>query len=217
MDDAERALHLAVAKLDRQLELGLEQDTLVVYTADHGLCAGHHGFWGMSDHGRPLMMYDTNLRVPLIFRHPEQIAAGTVCDVTTCNYDLFPSLLELLGLSFQHGRTPALPGRSYSRALVGQSLSWGEEITFHEYENARTVRTPLWKATRRFPDGPDDLYDLRNDPEERENLIDVPQYKGMVHDLSGRIDTFFNRYSVRKYDLWRGGSTKAGRAIPELS
>jgi arylsulfatase A-like enzyme len=201
--------------LDALAELSLVKDTLVIFTADHGLCAGHHGFWGMSDHGRPLMMFDTNLRVPLILRHPERIAAGAVCELLTCNYDLYPSLLEYLDLPGRVGEGPSLPGRSYSPALVGSALDWGEEITFHEYENARTVRTPQWKFTRRFPDGPDDLYNLQDDPEERHNLTDILQYKGVARDLSGRLDAFFDCHSVPKHDLWRGGNTKAGRSIPE--
>jgi len=197
-------------------ELTLERNTLVIYTADHGLCGGHHGFWGMSDHGRPLMMFDENLHIPLILRHPEKISAGGVCDVTTCNYDLFPSLLEYLDLADRVARNPALPGRSYAPAFVGDKLDWGEEITFHEYENTRTVRTPKWKFTRRFPDGPDDLYDLQNDPGERRNLIDQPQRAAVQRALKTRLVAFFKEYTNPKYDLWSGGRSKAGRAIPEL-
>jgi len=202
--------------LDSLAELGVASDTLIVYTADHGLCAGHHGFWGMSDHGRPLTMYDENLRVPLIFRHPGRIAPGTACQALTCNYDLFPSLQEHLGLPSQLGEDPPLPGRSFSPALAGEKPEWGEEITFHEYENARTVRTSEWKLTLRFPDGPCDLHHLKSDPGERHNLIDVPQYQGAARDLTARLDAFFCRYADPRYNLWRGGHSKAGRSIPEL-
>ena len=202
--------------LDTLADLNLERDTLVIYTADHGLCGGHHGFWGMSDHGRPLTMFEENLRIPLILRHPEGIAAEGTCDVTTCNYDLFPSLIDYLGLPHQVGKGPAQPGRSFAPALVGEELDWGEEITFHEYENTRTVRTPKWKLTRRFSDGPHDLYDLLNDPGERQNAIDEPQYAAIRQGLAARLDDFFRRYVDPRYDLWRGGTSKAGRRIPDV-
>jgi len=110
----------------------------------------------------------------------------------------------------------ALPGRSYAPALVGEELDWGEEVTFHEYENARTIRTSKWKFTKRFPDGPDDLYDLEDDPGERENVIVDPQHEAVAEQLSRKLKAFFERYSSPQHDLWRGGTTKAGKVIPEL-
>jgi arylsulfatase A-like enzyme len=200
--------------LDALGGLGLEKNTLVIYTADHGLCAGHHGFWGMSDHGRPLTMFEENLRVPLLMRHPDRIPAETVCGLTTCNYDLFPSLREYLGLPAPSGEGPVLPGRSYASALAGGDPDWGDDVTYHEYENTRTVRTPAWKFTRRFPDGPNDLYDLKNDPGERENLIDNQGYQTVVQELDAALQAFFSRHSDPQHDLWRGGTSKAGRIIP---
>jgi arylsulfatase A-like enzyme len=201
--------------LDSLSELELERNTLVVYTADHGLCAGHNGYWGMSDHGRPLMMYDTNLRVPLILRHPQRIPAGGGCDAAVCNYDFFPSILEYLDLTDKHEKKLAMPGKSYAAALAGDTLSWEQQATFHEYENTRTIRTPEWKLTRRFPGGPHDLYDLRNDPWECRNLIDQPQHSDVQLSLKSRLETFFGQHADPKYDLWTGGRSKAGRAIPE--
>jgi len=202
--------------LDALAGLDLAGETLVIYTADHGLCAGHHGYWGMSDHGRPLTMFEENLRIPLILRHPGRIPAGGTCDVTVCNYDLFPSLLEYLDLPDHPGQGPPMPGRSFAAALVGEGLNWGEEITFHEYENTRTARTPEWKFTKRFPDGPDDLYDLLNDPGERENLVDEPRHAAVRQSLAGRLHDFFEKYVDPEYDLWRGGISKAGRSIPNI-
>jgi arylsulfatase A-like enzyme len=198
-------------------ELGVSDDTLVVFTADHGLCAGHHGFWGMADHGRPLTMYDENLRVPLVLRHPDRIPAGTVCETTVCNYDFLPSVLEYLELANHPLAEPTRPGRSYAPALAGEPLEWDDETTFHEYENARTIRTRRWKYTHRFPDGPDDLYDLQEDPSERENLAGDPEHAESQRELRGRLDAFFARYADPQYDLWRGGTSKAGRAIPGLA
>lgn len=71
------------------------------------------------------------------------------------------------------------------------------------------IRTAEWKYTRRFPDGPDELYDLTNDPGERSNLIDRPGYASTVQALRARLDEFFNRYADPKYDRWKGGTSKS--------
>jgi len=200
--------------VDALAELNVQDDTIVVFTADHGLCAGHNGFWGMSDHGRPLSMFDQNLRVPLIWRHPRRIAAGEACDALTCNYDFFPTVVEYLGLADRVAAAgPQGPGLSYVPALRGEPLDRADQATFHEYENTRTVRTPRLKYTRRFPDGPDELYDLHDDADERTNLVDDPRHARARQDLGDRLDAFFGRYSDPKYDLWRGGTSKAGRCI----
>jgi len=194
-------------------ELGLDDNTLVIYTADHGLCAGHHGMWGMGDHSRPLHLFQENLRIPLIFSHPGRIPPGRIFQNMTCNYDLFPSLLSYLGIECRMSRTLELPGRSYAPALVGADFEWDEEIVFHEYENTRAVQTPEWKLVRRHPDGPDELYNLRNDPGESQNKIDCRECLEVKDDLNDRLRTFFDRYTDPQYDLWQGGRSKAGREI----
>ncbi|MCJ7548214.1 MAG: hypothetical protein MUQ30_00845, partial [Anaerolineae bacterium] len=109
---------------------------------------------------------------------------------------------------------PELPGRSCAPVLVGDELDWDEEITFHEYENTRTVRTAGWKYTRRFPGGPGDFYDMQNDPAERKNMIDLPETAAVRRRLGSRLGTFFKRYSEPSYDLWQGETSKAHRCIP---
>lgn len=194
--------------------IGRNKDTLVIFTADHGFCGGHHGYWGMADHGRPLAMFDENLRVPLIWRHPERIRAGATSDAITCNYDFFPTLLEYLSLSESAPAGRALPGRSLAGALAGGKPDWDDRTTFHEYENTRTARTARWKLTRRFPNGPDELYDLADDPGECQNLIGKAEYDAVRRDLDAQLAAFFARYADARYDLWRGGTSKAGRAVP---
>ncbi|MHC4603924.1 MAG: sulfatase family protein [Planctomycetota bacterium] len=187
--------------------LGLKQSTLVIFTADQGLCGGHHGMWGMGDHSRPLHTYDETCHVPLIFRHPAAIPAGKKLDIMVSNYDLIPTVLSHLGFKDRIPKKPELPGRDYSEALQGRQVKW-DNVIFYEFENSRMIRTPDWKYTRRFPSGPDELYDLRNDSGERENLIGQPKYVGIKKQLAKQLDAFFNRYADPKYDLWQGGGSK---------
>ena len=206
------------AILEALADLKLEQDTLVIFTADHGLCGGHHGMWGMGDHWRPLHMSQENLCVPLIFRHPGRIAAGRLLDTMTCNYDLLLSLLSYLDLSEPLSRVTGLPGRSYAPALVGIELEWREEITFHEYENTRAVQPPRWKLVLRHPDRPDELYNLADDPGEGQNLIGRSEHATTQANLADRLHGFFSRHTDPQYDLWQGGRSKAGRSLkPDAS
>ncbi len=205
----------AVARVLEALEqLGAANNTLVVFTADHGLNGGHHGMWGMGDHSRPLHMFDPHLNVPLLFRHPGRIPPGLVCELPTCNYDLLPTLLDYLGVPEPGSSQSLRPGRSYAPALAGGgTLDWGDRPLFHEYENTRTVRTREWKLTRRHPSGPDELYNLAEDPGERINRIADPATTAVRERLDLLLEEFFKRYAVSEYDLWKNGRSKAGRML----
>lgn len=188
--------------------LDLDRDTMVIFTADQGLCGGHHGMWGMADHSRPLHTFDETCHVPMICRHPGVIPPGRRSDVMISNYDLLPSVLGYLGLSEKLPQKPPLPGRDYSPVLLGKPVDDWDDVIFYEFENTRMVRTPHWKYTRRFPDGPDELYDLRGDPGEETNLAGRPDHAEIQQRLAARLDRFFSRYAQPQYDLFRGGRSK---------
>jgi len=187
---------------------GLDENTLVIYAADQGLCGGHHGMWGMGDHSRPLHTFDCGLHIPMIWRMPNRIPAGATCDLLVSNYDFMPTLLAWLGLGDRRPKSPESPGRDYSPALAGRTIPW-EPVVFYEFENCRMIRTDRWKLTRRYPGGPDELYDLGQDPGENNNLIDQPGQAGVRQRLHRQLEAFFRRYADPKYDLWNGGISKA--------
>lgn len=185
----------------------LDENTLVVFAGDQGLAGGHSGFWGMGDHTRPLTAYDWTMHVPLIWRHPKSISANQRSDVLVSNYDLYPTLLDYLGLRKEIPAKPLRPGRSYSPILRGKSMDW-KNVVFYEFENVRAIRTKDWKLITRFPKGPNELYDLKNDPGERINLIHEKKHETKQNELNLRLEKFYQRYSDPKYDLSRGGSSK---------
>jgi arylsulfatase A-like enzyme len=191
-------------------KLGLDENTVVVFTGDQGLAGGHGGFWGMGDHTRPLTAYDWTMHVPLIWRHPGSIPAGRRTDLLVSNYDFLPSVLDYLGLKDKRPDRPPPPGRSYAATLRGKAVEW-ENVVFYEFENVRAVRTDGWKLIVRFPDGPDELYDLKADPGERTNLVARGGHAATRKELRERLDGYFARYADPKYDLWRGGTSKASR------
>ena len=194
--------------------LGLDTNTLVVFAADQGLNAGHGGYWGMGDHSRPLNTHEATVRIPLIFRQPGQIAAGKTSDLMVANHDFLPTVLDYFGLKDKTPTSPPLPGKSFAPALRGEDIPW-ENVICHEFENTRMIRTPDWKLTVRHPYGPDELYDMKHDPDERENLIHASEHAALKRQLRTQLNQFFVKYADPKYDRWKGGATKGVELLKE--
>ncbi len=132
---------------------GLDEKTLVVFTADQGLCGGHHGMWGMGDHSRPQHTYDETCHVPLIYRHPGRIPAGRSCDLMVSNYDFYPTVLNYVGLPDRTAAAPKSPGRDYSPLLRGHQPDW-ENVIYYEFEESRMIRTPSGSTPGDFRPAP---------------------------------------------------------------
>lgn len=192
--------------MDTLKQLGLDDNTIVVFSGDQGLNAGHGGFWGMGDHSRPLNTHDATVRIPLIFRHPKEIPSRT-SDLMVHNHDFLPTMLEYLGLKDKTPTSPPLPGKSFAATLRGKAQEW-ENVIYHEFENTRMIRTADWKLTLRHPHGPDELYDMKNDPDEKENLYHDTDHSKMRSSLQKQLEQFFKKYADPKYDRWNGGMTK---------
>jgi arylsulfatase A-like enzyme len=187
---------------------GLDDNTLVVFTGDQGLAGGHSGFWGMGDHTRPLTAYDWTMHVPLVFRQPGRVAANNRNDMLVSNYDFLPTILDYLDLKSEAPTKPASPGHSYAAALSGPSPKWDDTV-FFEFETVRAIRTKDRKYIERFPDGPNELYDLKTDPGERNNLIDDSAHAAEKASLQQRLHAFFDRHADPQYDLTHGGRSKS--------
>lgn len=196
------------AVLDELHRLGLDEHTLVVYSADQGWMGGTNGLWGMGDHTRPLTAFDGMMQVPLIFRHLGRIKAGTTSDLLVSNYDFLPTVLHYLGLGDKlAGARPQSPGRDYSSVLHGETTSW-DNVVYYEMEYVRAIRTDKWKYVHR-PEGPCELYDLANDPYEKINLYGQTNQAAVQQELKLRLESFFDKTAEPKYDLYRGGGSKA--------
>lgn len=190
--------------------LGLDDNTLVVYAADQGWMGGQNGMWGMGDHFRPTAAHELMMQIPLIFRHPGQIPAGQTSDLLVSNYDFLPSVLSYLNLGDKLPTQPRSPGRSFAPVLRGQPVEW-DNVVFYEMETTRAIRDDAWKYVARHPGGPFELYDMLKDPRERNNLFGQPGMEAKRDELASRLDDFFTRYADPKYDIWKGGRSKAKR------
>ncbi len=195
------------AVLDALDAQGLAQNTLVIFTADQGAAYGQHGLWGNSSQAAPTVAFDQNMRIPFIVRHPQSVPSGASADVMVNQFDVFPTLLDYIGL--QDTVVPASPGRSFARTLLGERQpGWSNEVYF-EYILTRALRTPEWKYIQRFLTGPNELYDLQNDPGETQNLVENEQYRDVIETLAQKLSGFFATYADPEFDVWQGGTAKA--------
>jgi len=186
--------------LDKLDELGLRDNTLVIFTADQGYNCGHHGVWGKGNATIPFNMWEESIGVPLIWNHPGRIAAGGSSEAMVSTYDFFPSLLDYLGLE-----TPPDPervGRSYAGFLRGRSPEWRRELYF-EMCYVRAIRTENLKYIERAEGWPNELFDLEVDPGEVINRIGAPDYRQQARELRSRLHGFFDGAGAPPLADWR--------------
>lgn len=183
--------------VDRLESLGLRDDTLVVYTSDHGLACGHHGVWGKGNCTTPKNMLETSIRVPMIANHPGLIPSGRSSDAIVDHCDTFLTLLDWAGVTLPDDeRLANLPGQSYAPLLRGEPLDW-EHLYFGEYGATRCIRSPEYKYVHRYGmEDHSELYDLVQDPDERRNLVSHAAFAAVRAQLLERLESFFSHYEV---------------------
>ena len=121
-----------VGRLLDELEAqGLREDTLVVYTADHGLNCSQHGLWGKGNATRPPNMLEESIRVPLLLNWPGHVSAGHTSEHFVDHCDLYATLIDLAGLD---ATATAGPGRSFAPLLTdAQALPDWRQAQAGEY------------------------------------------------------------------------------------
>lgn len=204
VDDGVGAIFQALA------ELGIDDNTLVIFAGDQGWMGGQNGFFGMGDHTKPMAAHDMMMQVPLLFWHPSGIKPGK-SEAMVSNYDFLGSVLDYIGLENRIPKKPRSPGRNFAPILRGEELAWETDM-YYEMESCRSVRTEKWKyVERRSPDGPGELYDMEIDPMERFNLFGQEEYAEVQSELASRLYSFYDEYADPEYDIWKGGRSKARR------
>ncbi|MCC5831280.1 MAG: sulfatase-like hydrolase/transferase [Phycisphaeraceae bacterium] len=202
-----------IARLMDVLEnLGELENTIVIYTSDHGHMNGHHGLHTKSNATVPANFIDESIQVPLIWSFPDDRAAARqgeaerdrVLHDRVDHCDLFATILDAAGLDARSlADSVRSPGQSYLAQLRGagsdrQVSNGRRQEQFCEYGNARMVRTDRHKLIVRHPGPnghwPDEFYELENDPRERTNAIKAPQHADTIAALRAKLDDFFARY-----------------------
>lgn len=185
-----RQYYAAVSEIDEQLgrlvdhldQRGELENTLIVYTADHGLNCGHHGLWGKGNATRPVNFVEETIRIPMLFGGWDKLADQQVRPEFVDHTDLFATLAEVAGVTLPSDRR--YDGRSFAHLLTGGPgvFDW-KQHQLSEYGDARMVRSATHKLIRRHGRAPDELYDLLADPRETRNVIDQPASAEIVAEL----------------------------------
>jgi arylsulfatase A-like enzyme len=196
--DVEKTYAAMVTRMDRDIgrlmellkELGLDDKTIVFFASDNGAAEGSTGhtteFFDSNGPYRSTKrsMYEGGLRVPLIARWPGHVPAGKVSDVPWAFWDFLPTCAELVG-----ARVPAeakADGLSVVPALMGGAGPKREYFYWELHEAGRSqqaVRFGDWKAVKNAPSQPVELYDLKSDPVEANNV--AAQHPDLVEKAAG--------------------------------
>ena len=195
-------------------ELGLEENTIIIFTADNGGMAASNQYRGINHpreklnstfassnlplRGAKGWNYEGGIRVPLIVHWPGKIKSNSKSQAIVTGTDFYPTLLEMLDL-------PALPeqhmdGQSFVPALKDQAYDRGPiywhfpHYSNHGYQSpGGAIRDGRYKLLEYYENGTVQLFDLENDIGERQNLVKsqpevVARLKEMLHDWREEVD-----------------------------
>ena len=174
---------------------GLRENTVVIYTSDHGLGVGQHGLMGKQN------LYDHSMRIPLIMRGPG-LPAGLQCGALLYLLDLYPTLLDMAGVP-----TPdSSAGHSLS-ALLGELTYKHRRQIFSAYQGIfghprgapyqRSIKDERHKLIQTVVDGVMtwQLFDLTADPYETVDLIEKPEHEGRIDQLKQALQKRAARFN----------------------
>ncbi|MCH7557437.1 MAG: sulfatase [Planctomycetes bacterium] len=199
--DYMRSLVAVDESLGRVLETleaeNILDDTAIVFAGDNGYFHGEHG--GMWD---KRAAYEPSIRIPLLMRYPPLARPGARCDAMVLNIDLAPTLLELAGV----GVPGTMQGQSWLGVIKGRP---GRESFLYEYfqevdrkykrPTVLAVRTKQWKYVTYPLAGKltDELYDMKNDPQELNNLIGNAGCADVVEQMKKELERLKRKTNFR--------------------
>lgn len=185
VQDNDRNVGTILSELERQKIL---DDTAILLSSDHGFLLGEHHMYDKR------LMYEPSIRVPMMLRYPRKVHAGSKSEEMVLNLDVAPTLLEIAGLpaaSWMQGKS-LLP-LSEGKSDVPWRKDWlYEYYEYPGYENVRPcrgVRTNRYKLIHFFTEPQEfELYDLEQDPDEKNNLYGKAGYEKLTAQLKDRIE-----------------------------
>lgn len=167
-------------------ENGLEDNTMVIYMGDNGFSWGEHGLIDKRQ------FYEESVKVPFLVYAPGLFKGGEVIDKMEQNIDVAPTILELAGLK----KPGYMPGKSFIPLLKVDTTNWRDKIFYEyywEYDFPMTptvygVRTDQYKYIRYMGVwDQNELYDIKNDPDEIYNLMNNPKYQPIAKKIAGEL------------------------------
>lgn len=198
----------AVGRIMAQLEASdMADDTIIIYTADHGFSLGHHGIWGHGLAAWPSSMRRPSYHIPLIMAGPG-VASG--------RNDGLVSQIDLPNTLLHAATAPAIetPAQDSRVIALDDPTSQTRDALFIEQEETRAIRTRDHLYVERFnspatENFASELYDLTTDPDERADLSGNGDNDDLEASLSTRLHGYFTSHADPAFDLWSGGSAKS--------
>lgn len=166
---------LILSKLQQR---GVRDNTLIIFTSDNGYLLGRHGLWSDGLASDPINMYEEAVQTPMIWHWPGRIPVENVRPEVVSTYDFVPSICDLLEIPLPAGRN--LCGRSYlplaTNTRLPKKSPW-RTVVFGEYRNTEMARDGRYKLVlRNNGNGPNEFFDLANDPREKVNQYENPKF-----------------------------------------
>ncbi len=166
-------------------ENDLLDNTIIVYTTDHGDMLGEFSLYDKS------VFYEAAAKIPLIFHYPAKIQPNTVVDQVVSNVDFVPTILELMDIDYDSN---SFDGRSAVELLAGKGDPDWQNLAFLSLPEDVGVVTDRYKLILRNSGEPW-LIDLLNDPEELENAIDRVENQAVVKQLASQLRNYLESSS----------------------
>jgi len=188
------AMGMIDAELDR---LGIQEETLVIFTSDNGSRAREEGGSNAPLRGTKAQTWEGGQRVPCIMRWPGKIAAGTTCEGIASSIDFFATLAEIAGAPLPAKTT--LDSISLVETLLNGKPTKRNTFAYYRGPNLEAVRQGDWKLHVSKGDQVlSELYNLREDIAEANNGYD--QYPEIVAELEAVAEAFRRAFGDRRLD-----------------
>ena len=172
--------------LEKLNELGLRENTIIVYTSDHGEMAGEHGLWYKNS------FLEASVAAPLIFSYPKTLPVNKKINASSMLLDIFPTLCDLSDI----GQPNDLEGKSLLPLMNGiENADNSDRVAYSEMYRSSTgimVRKGKWKYIR-YNSEKEYLYDIDSDPREINNLINSTQHQVIIRELSTLASAKFRK------------------------
>ena len=184
-------------------EIGEVDNTVIIYSSDNGYFMGEHGYWDKR------IAYESSMKIPMLIRYPKKIKPGTVINQNALNIDLAPTILDIADVE-----TPKyMQGESMVKLFDEQpDQNWRESFMFEYYvddaypyagPNMLAIKNDRYKLIDAFLENDiDELYDLKKDPGEMNNLISNEEYNEVENKLRKDLEKLKVKYKYNPDRDW---------------